>query len=129
MKKFALAMILCFALIMPVQAVVDVGIEVVFGGGISNTVLGVDTNKIYTGFQFETPGLGLFFMASLGGGYKLTSLDLGSMVVFRAAVGVGYRFKKHRVSIMFDHISNGDFNEYNPGLNVVGIRYGYRWVE
>ena len=126
-KRFVLATMLCLALVSPARTEVDIGAEAVFGKDIAKTVLGIDINKIYTGFQFETPGDGLFVVFSLGGGVKVTKRDLGSKVLFRAAVGIGHKFGRHRVSVIFDHVSNGKLNEHNPGLNVYGIRYGYQF--
>ena len=126
-KRFILATMFCLALALPARTEVDIGAEAVFGKDIAKTVLGIDINKMYIGFQFETPGDGFFAVLSVGGGVKVTKRDLGSKVLFRAAVGIGHRFGKHRVSVIFDHVSNGKLNEYNPGLNVYGIRYGYQF--
>ena len=126
-KRFVLVIMLCLVLTVPVRTEVDIGAEAVFGKDIAKTVLGIDINKMYIGFQFEIPGDEFFAVFSVGGGVKMTNRDLGSKVLFRAAVGIGYRFGKHRVSVIFDHVSNGKLNEYNPGLNVYGIRYGYQF--
>ncbi len=52
--------------------------------------------------------------------------ELGSRVLLRFAVELGYSFSAHsRVFLMFDHISNGYTVDPNEGLDTVGIRYGY----
>ena len=42
-------------------------------------------------------------------------------------IEAGYDFGKHRLSIMLDHISNADLGESNIGLDIIGIRYGYKF--
>ena len=126
MKRATLAIILFPIFLMPAFSTeVDAGAEVVFGTGIIKPNIGIDINKIYTGFIIESTGSGLFISLNLGGAYKLTTRDLGSVLLFHVSVGFGHRFGSHRVSIIFDHISNADFVSYNPGLNIFGIRYGY----
>lgn len=52
--------------------------------------------------------------------------DLGSRVLLRFAVELGYPISMHnRLFLMFDHISNGYTADPNEGLDTVGIRYGY----
>ena len=123
---FIAAMLLVF--LMPgYTAELDVGAEIVFGPGAIKSVVGIDINKIYTGIVIETPGRGVFANINLGGAIKLTTRDLGSILLFRASVGVGYRFNRHRISIIFDHVSNANLVSHNPALNVFGIRYGYEF--
>ena len=54
---------------------------------------------------------------------------LGERVLFHIPVEIGLRVDKHNsVSLFWDHTSNGGLNEeYNPGLDRVGVRYGYRF--
>ena len=52
--------------------------------------------------------------------------QLGSRVLVRFAVEIGYSLSAHnRLSLLFDHISNGYIADPNEGLDTVGIRYGY----
>ena len=106
---------------------VDVGIEVVFGTGSAKFNLGLDINKVYAGFVIETTRQGLFVSLGLGGAVKIATRDLGSVLLFRASVGIGYRLNRHRLSVIFDHVSNGNLASYNPALNTFGIRYGYEF--
>jgi len=55
--------------------------------------------------------------------------QMGSRVVFREAIEIGYRFlENHSVSIMLDHYSNaGLFADRNQGNDDVGLRYGYKF--
>ncbi len=106
-------------------AEVDVGVEAVFGNRFN---IGFDINKIYTGILLETHGAGLFVTVGLGGAVKTNSAkDLGSNLLFRASAGIGYRFNRHRLSVIFDHVSNGNLASHNPALNTFGVRYGYEF--
>ena len=102
----------------------NAGAEASLGSGIPSPTLGIDLEKLYAGLAFETRG-GLFLSVNLGGAYNLTSRDLGSNLLFRAALGVGYQIGNHRIMLMFDHISNAKLVDYNPGRDTIGIRYGY----
>jgi len=51
---------------------------------------------------------------------------LGYRVLFRLTVEAGYTFAKHhRMSLMFDHVSNAELDDFNEGLDTIGVRYGY----
>ena len=112
-----------------------------------------DTSQAYAGLEWEKKFWGEWFASfSLGGsvhdGHLVGELDgrtgeksLGCRVLFREAVGFGYRFLgKHAVMLHLDHISNASLCEkntangqrngrhtvvVNEGLESVGIRYGY----
>ena len=67
-----------------------------------------------------------------GGAPRFYCIDgwesLGSRILFREAVSLGYRFTpQHNVSFTVSHISNGGiFDSTNGGMNFAGLRYGYR---
>ncbi len=100
-----------------------------------------DTSFLYTGLTwggFVWKGLfieGFFGLATHDG--QLNSHDpephdrrqLGSRVLFREAIEIGYRFlDNHSVSIMLDHVSNaGLLADRNQGNDDVGLRYGYKF--
>lgn len=49
--------------------------------------------------------------------------DLGFPVQFRGALGAGYRLDNGAsLSVFFDHRSNANANEVNPGIETLGIR-------
>jgi hypothetical protein len=96
-----------------------------------------DTSKIYAGFvwefQFEN---GFFFNIGTGLAVhngQLESNDankkqLGSRVLFREPIEFGFAIDQHhRISIMFDHISNADLADPNEGLDTLGLRYGFQF--
>lgn len=104
-------------------------------GGSINT--GGDTSQGYAGltwdFNMLGNGFGRWSMgAAVHDGEKQTSKlgtkELGSRVLFRFALEFGLRITEHHnVSIILDHISNGDLKDENEGLDNFGIRYGYRF--
>lgn len=50
--------------------------------------------------------------------------DLGGALHFRSALGVGYAFDNGAtLTISFDHRSNGDIEDLNPGLETLSLRY------
>jgi len=98
---------------------------------------GGDTSQAYTGltWDFDLIGNG-FGRWSMGAAVhdgalttnKLGDKELGSRVLFRFALEFGVRLTEHHnVSIILDHISNGDLKDENEGLDNFGIRYGYRF--
>ena len=111
------------------------------------------THTIYTGLswanQFQN---GLFFNFSLGGTYHTGNLEqatrqcadgegcalpgnrafvnareptLGSAILFRQGLDLGYRLGSHGVSIHASHISNAGIDNDNDGINFVGLRYSF----
>ena len=96
-----------------------------------------DTSKVYGGgvweFQF---GKGFFFNVGTGLAVHNGQLEsddankkqLGSRILFREPIEFGYTFNEHhRISIMFDHISNAGLADPNEGLDTLGVRYGYQF--
>jgi len=50
--------------------------------------------------------------------------DIGGALQFRSALGAGYEFANGgTLSVHYDHRSNGDTQDVNPGLETLGIRY------
>jgi hypothetical protein len=96
-----------------------------------------DTSKVYAGalWEIESP-IGVFFATGVGAAVHDGNLDkyehdrkrLGSRVLFRIPIEVGYAFgAHHRLMFAFDHVSNASLAEPNQGLDTVGVRYGYRF--
>jgi lipid A 3-O-deacylase len=96
-----------------------------------------DTSKAYAGVLWEfLSAKGLFFNLGVGlavhDGRLETGDDkrkqLGSRLLFRVPIEFGFTFwGRHRLSVLFDHISNADLAEPNEGLDTVGVRYGYQF--
>ncbi len=97
---------------------------------------GGDTSQLYAGLTWEWDfWRNMFVSLALGGAIHDGDLDvrsndekeLGCRVLFRAAVELGYRFRqRHSLSLYIDQISNGGICDQNEGLELLGIRYGYR---
>ena len=97
---------------------------------------GNDTSKLYAGALWERVwSSGLFFDIGLGAAVHDGETDeqdrpdkkeLGSSVLFRVSFEAGVAIgAHHRLSLMFDHISNAYLADPNDGLDTLGLRYGY----
>lgn len=95
-----------------------------------------NTSKLYAGLLWEVDFRGFFFATGVGAAVHDGKLDsherdrkqLGSRVLFRIPLEVGYAFAAHhRLMFAFDHISNAYLARENQGLDTVGVRYGYRF--
>jgi lipid A 3-O-deacylase len=95
-----------------------------------------DTSQLYAGLTWEWDfWRNMFASLALGGAIHDGDLDvrsndqkeLGCRVLFRQAVELGYRFgQRHSLSLYIDHLSNAGICDQNEGLELLGIRYGYR---
>jgi hypothetical protein len=96
-----------------------------------------DTSKIYGGCIWEVifSGGGFF---NTGAGLALHDGDLdredadrkqlGSRMLFRIPFEVGLSWNgRHRLSLMFDHVSNAYLASPNEGLDTLGVRYGFQF--
>ena len=96
-----------------------------------------DTSQGYLGLTWEFDVVDDVFIDLTFGGAAHTGnrnaneegrKDLGCRVLFRGAIGVGYRITPdHNIAIHFDHISNAGLCTTNEGLESVGLRYGHRF--
>lgn len=96
-----------------------------------------DTSKLYGGIVWELETkVGIFLDLGVGIAVHNGKLDtnqedkksLGSRVVFRIPVEIGYSLSEHyQVSILYDHISNAYLADPNEGLDTLGLRFGYRF--
>lgn len=97
---------------------------------------GGDTSKVYGGAVWEYAWKsGPFIDIGLGAAVHDGETDeknrpdkkeFGSSVLFRVSFEAGFTMGgRHRVSLMFDHISNGYLADPNDGLDTLGMRYGY----
>jgi len=97
-----------------------------------------DTSKLYGGGVWEYEGRsGWFFGFGLGLAVHNGEIDdnavddrslLGSSLLFRLAFETGLNLTPHhRLSLMYDHISNAYLADPNEGLDSFGVRYGYRF--
>jgi lipid A 3-O-deacylase len=114
-----------------------------FFGGTIRPAIGATINTrgqtshayIDARWQYETP-VGIFFGLGLGGAIHNGELDdhdpgrkaLGSRLLFHIPIEIGYRVDEHNsFSVYFEHTSNAYTQDFNEGLDRIGIRYGYRF--
>lgn len=76
----------------------------------------------------------IFFDGSLGGavhdghlhGGSSSDKQLGSRVLFRESIEIGYQFvPRQSISVFADHISDAGLTSQNQGISNLGVRYGY----
>jgi lipid A 3-O-deacylase len=96
-----------------------------------------DTNTLYGGLIWEfVSKAGVFFNTGLGLAVHSGELEtdddqkksLGSRILFRVPLEIGATIgTRHRISILFAHISNAYLADPNEGLDVLGVRYGIQF--
>lgn len=96
-----------------------------------------DTSKLYAGMLWEKEyPYGLFLNLGIGFAIHNGELEtnredrksLGARCCFRIPFEAGISLTRHhRISIAFDHISNGYLASPNEGMDTLGVRYGYRF--
>lgn len=128
---------------------VDINVEVLFGqgwqilGGTLRPSLGTSintsgyTSKVYLDARWEFDLSSRVFLGfGLGVAVHDGKLDpfwtdrkaLGSPVLFHIPFELGLRLdKRQSVSIFFEHMSNGNFANYNEALDNLGVRYGVKF--
>jgi lipid A 3-O-deacylase len=132
------------------EASLDVNFEVLFRpfrpllGGTLRPAIGATVNTvgatshayIDVRWQYETVS-GVFFAFGVGGAVHDGNVGpedpdrkpLGSRVLFHIPVEVGFRFDEHNsASLYWEHMSHAGLADgENPGMDLIGIRYGYRF--
>lgn len=96
-----------------------------------------DTSKVYGGFLLQwEPASPFFFSTGLGlalhdgerDADSASRKSLGSRVLFRIPVEIGYAIgPHHRIILAFDHMSNAYLASPNEGMDTLGLVYGYRF--
>jgi lipid A 3-O-deacylase len=97
-----------------------------------------DTSQVYAGLTWEWWFWRRFFF-NFAFGFsvhdgetetdKLDAKELGSRVLFREAIDLGWNFwGPHSLSFFLDHVSHGGLlGDKNEGLDTIGARYIYRF--
>ncbi len=114
-----------------------------FLGGTVRPALGATfnfiggTSKAYIDARWEVEtASGLFFALGVGAAVHDGTVGptdpirkaLGSRVLFHFPAELGWRWDGHNsVSVYFEHISNGYTQDFNEGLDAIGMRYGYKF--
>lgn len=127
----------------------DINIEVQFTpsaqflGGTVRPALGAsintrgDTSHAYLDARWQIDGpAGLFFGLGLGaavhdgetGPVDPKAKALGSRVLFHIPAEIGLHLDAHNdLSVYFEHTSNAYTQDYNEGMDRIGVRYGYHF--
>ena len=106
-----------------------------FGASINSDS---DTSKVYAGITWEgwfydnffwNFGFGLSFHDGEKESDNINKKELGSKVLFRESIDVGWLFfRNNQISLFVDHMSHGHiFGDKNEGMDTIGVRYGYRF--
>lgn len=104
-------------------------------GATINTEGGTSKGYVDARWEIESPS-GIFFSTGVGAAIHDGKLDasdpgrkaLGSRLLFHIPAEIGWRWDGHNsISIYFEHMSNAYTQDYNEGLDVIGVRYGYRF--
>jgi hypothetical protein len=114
-----------------------------FASGVFRPNLGFDwhnrgdTSKAYGGVVWHwTNDRRLSFELGLGAalhtGERETSdpnrKQLGSKLLFRIPIELGWQFaERQRVSLFFEHVSNAWLADENEGMDILGVRWAYRF--
>lgn len=109
-------------------------IRPVIGGTINTRG---DTSHAYIDARWQVDcASGVFFGVGLGaavhdgeiGPGDLDRKWLGSRVLFHIPAEVGLHLDAHNdLSVYFEHTSNANTQDFNEGLDRIGVRYGYRF--
>lgn len=101
-------------------------------GGIATS--GTDRLMLAIGPVWQVPlhrdriALKLGFSPTLIGGSTIEGRDLGGNFHFTSSAAIETRFGTHRqatLAFRFQHTSNGGLNDTNPGMDMVGVSFGY----
>ena len=104
-------------------------------GGSYNSQGGTSRGYIDARWQLEGPA-GIFIALGIGAAVHDGTLNptdplrkaLGSRALFHFPAEIGWRWDRHNsLSVYFEHISNGYTQDFNEGLDAIGVRYGYRF--
>jgi len=129
---------------------VDYSAEVVFGKRIAEFGSGVvrpnlgfdwhnrgDTSKAYGGLVWHwTNDRRLSFEVGLGAAVHTGEREtrdphlkqLGSKLLFRIPIELGWQCaERQRVSLFFEHVSNAWLADENEGMDLLGVRWAYRF--
>ena len=96
-----------------------------------------DTSRAYGGLLWEfLLGSGFFVNSGVGLAVHNGQLEsddpnhkqLGSRALFRIPIEIGFTIlERHRLSVMFDHMSNAYLANPNEGMDSIGVRYGFQF--
>jgi hypothetical protein len=106
----------------------NVGVSINNQGGTSKVYGGLLWEFLFDNGLFANTGVGLAAHSGQLKSDNANKKQLGSRILFRIPIELGFTIcEHHRLSIMFDHISNAYLASPNEGLDTLGVRYGYQF--
>jgi hypothetical protein len=106
----------------------NIGVSINNQGGTSKFYGGVIWEFLFDNGLFANTGVGLAVHNGQLESDNANKKQLGSRSLFRIPIELGFTiYERHRLSIMFDHISNAYLATPNEGLDTLGVRYGFQF--
>jgi len=106
----------------------NIGASINNQGATSKFYGGVIWEFLFDNGLFTNTGVGLAVHNGQLESDNANKKQLGSRILFRIPMEFGFTiYERHRLSIMFDHISNAYLATPNEGLDTLGVRYGFQF--
>jgi lipid A 3-O-deacylase len=106
----------------------NLGVSINSQGGTSKAYGGLLWEFLFDNGYFVNSGVGLAVHDGQLESKDSNKKQLGSRVLFRIPFEFGFTIsERHRISIMFDHVSNAYLTNPNEGMDTIGVRYGYQF--
>jgi lipid A 3-O-deacylase len=106
----------------------NMGVNINSQGGTSKAYGGLLWEFLFDNGLFANSGVGLAVHNGQLESDDSNKKQLGSRVLFRIPIEFGFTiYEHHRISILFDHISNAYLASPNKGLDTLGVRYGFQF--
>jgi len=104
------------------------GLQVNLSGGTSQAYAGLSATRYLSQRIWGTASVGGAIHTGETTDFDEDRKSLGSRALFRLAVELGVDVTQNAsVSLYFDHESNASLGTFNPGLDNVGVRAGWRF--
>lgn len=106
----------------------NIGVSINNQGGASKFYGGLLWEFLFDNGLFANTGVCLAVHSGQLESGNENKKQLGSRILFRIPIELGFTiYERHRLSIMFDHISNAYLASPNEGLDTLGVRYGFQF--
>jgi len=106
----------------------NLGVSINSQGGTSKAYGGLLWEFLFDNGLFANSGVGLAIHNGQLESDDANKKQLGSRLLFRVPIEFGFNiYERHRISILFDHISNAYLASPNEGLDTLGVRYGFQF--
>ena len=106
----------------------NMGVSINSQGGTSKAYGGLIWEFLFDNGLFANTGAGIAVHNGQLESDDANKKQLGSRVLFRIPIEFGFTiYERHRISILFDHVSNAYLATPNEGLDTLGVRYGFQF--